>query len=112
MLGAGTALTAPAYQSLIPELVPREQIPSASRRGAISLNLARTRRALGRGLIIAHTGATAVFALNAVSFGVFAAVLYKMEASDQEMSGTPELFGPALRAGTRYVRHSPSLRLS
>src|SRR3712207_681535 len=40
-LGVGTALTAPAYQALIPDLVPRRELASAAALGAVSMNLAR-----------------------------------------------------------------------
>src|SRR4051812_23862599 len=41
VLGAGQALTGPAWQAVIPELVPRNQLANASALGAISMNLAR-----------------------------------------------------------------------
>src|ERR1041385_6789885 len=40
-LGASSALATPAYQALIPELVPRDQLSSAAALGGISVNLAR-----------------------------------------------------------------------
>ena len=42
-LGAAGAVAVPAYQALIPELVPREQLSSAAALGGISVNLARHR---------------------------------------------------------------------
>src|SRR3954467_7936081 len=39
-LGAGAAIQAPAYQALIPDLVPRGMIPGASVLGSINVNLA------------------------------------------------------------------------
>jgi hypothetical protein len=45
VLGAGSAFTVPAYQSLISDLVPRPQLTSASALGSINVNLAR---AVGR----------------------------------------------------------------
>jgi hypothetical protein len=51
----------------------------------------------------------AVFGLNALSFLVFAVVLL-LWRREPEDSRTRERFGPALRAGGRYVRHSPLLR--
>ena len=41
LLGCGQTLTMPAWQALIPELVPRSQLPAASALGGISMNLAR-----------------------------------------------------------------------
>ena len=41
VLGSGSVISLPAYQSLIPELVPRTQLAAASTLGSISVNLAR-----------------------------------------------------------------------
>ncbi|NHC44466.1 MFS transporter [Motilibacter sp. K478] len=108
-LGAGAAVTAPAYQALIPELVPRSQITSASALGSISVNLARAVGPAVAGLLISHVGVAAVFALNAVTFAVFGAVLlaWRRPVDDPRER---EPFAFALRAGGRYVRHSPVVR--
>ena len=41
LLGAGSAFSVPAYQSLVPDLVPRGQVPAASVLGSVNINLAR-----------------------------------------------------------------------
>jgi len=110
VLGAGQALTIPAYQALIPELVPRNQLASASALGAISTNLARAIGPAIAGLLIAHVGIAAVFALNALTFLGFAVILLVWRRDAEEVAGPPERFAAALRAGGRYVRHSPVVR--
>jgi MFS family permease len=109
-LGIGQALTLPAWQAIIPELVPRSQIPAASGLGSISINLARAVGPAVAGVLIAQTGVAAVFGFNALSFAIFALALlrWRRPAGDRQMR--PERFGPALRAGGRYVRHSPVVR--
>jgi hypothetical protein len=62
------------------------------------------------GLIIGQVGAGAVFALNAASFVVFALVLLFLRRPAAAVEGTPERFASAMRAGRRYVRHSPAVR--
>ncbi|MEV4793719.1 MFS transporter [Asanoa sp. NPDC049475] len=108
-LGAGQALTVPAWQAVIPELMPRAQLPAASALGAISQNLARAIGPAIAGLVIATLGVAAVFALNALSFVVFAAVLLWWRSPDGD-AGPPERFAAAVRAGGRYVRHSVVVR--
>src|SRR5689334_8217992 len=110
VLGAGQALTIPAYQALIPELVPRDQLPSASALGAISTNLARAIGPAIAGLLIARVGIAAVFGLNALTFLGFALVLLVWRPPTEGADGPPERFAAALRAGGRYVRHSPVVR--
>src|SRR6478735_2455374 len=66
-LGAGTALQLPAWQALIPELVPRSQLRAATRLEMVGVNLARSAGPALAGLVIARSGVPAVFALNALS---------------------------------------------
>jgi MFS family permease len=111
LLGCGATLTMPAWQALIPELVPRAALPAASALGGISMNLARAIGPALAGLLIARVGVAAVFALNAASFAALAVVLAAWRpppgdhADDQA-----ERFASALRAGGRYVRHAPVVR--
>lgn len=110
VLGCGTAMTVPTYQAVIPELVARPLLPSASALGAISMNLARAVGPAIAGVLVARVGVAPVFALNAVSFVVFAVVLafWRRPADDSDRIAEP--FVAALRAGGRYVRHSPIMR--
>ncbi|WP_250034169.1 MFS transporter [Paractinoplanes maris] len=109
-LGAGQALTAPAWQALIPDLVPRPQLASASALGAISMNLARAVGPAVAGVLIARTGPGVVFALNACTFALFTWVLWRWHPPAADLAGVPERFAAAVRAGGRYVRHSPVVR--
>ena len=109
-LGAGQALTGPAWQAIIPELVPRSQLASASALGAISMNLARAVGPAVAGVLIARTGAGVVFALNTVTFLLFALVLWRWRRPAADDGGAPERFTAAVRSGGRYVRHSPVVR--
>jgi MFS family permease len=67
-LGVGAALNAPAWQAVIPEVVPREQLFAAVALDSAGFNVARaTVPALG-GLVVAAFGAGTGFLLNAASF--------------------------------------------
>ncbi|GIF14938.1 MFS transporter [Actinoplanes teichomyceticus] len=110
VLGAGQALTAPAWQAVIPELVPRPQLASASALGAISMNLARAVGPAVAGVLIARTDTGVVFGLNTLSFALFALVLMRWRPAASGPAGAPEPFAAAMRAGSRYVRHSPVVR--
>ncbi|MFB6397240.1 MFS transporter [Polymorphospora lycopeni] len=109
-LGVGQALTLPAWQAVIPELVPRPQLQSASALGSISINLARAVGPAIAGVLVARAGVAVVFAVNAASFLVFTLVLLRWRAPRQAGGDHPERFLAALRAGGRYVRHSPVVR--
>jgi len=110
LLGCGVALSLPAYQAFIQDLVPRAQIRSAAALGGVAVNGARAVGPAVAGLIIGRVGAGAVFALNAVSFVVFALVLLGLRRVAPAVEGTPERLASAIRAGHRYVRNSPTVR--
>ncbi len=73
--GAGLAMTAPAWQSLITELVPRDEIAAATRLDMVSVNVSRAAGPAIAGFVIAAWGVPPVFLLNAATSTVLAVVL-------------------------------------
>ncbi|MCU7730957.1 MFS transporter [Actinoplanes sp. KI2] len=110
VLGAGQALTTPAWQALIPDLVPRSQLANSSALGAVGLNLARAVGPAVAGVLIAQSGVGVVFGLNTLAFVLFAVVLWRWRPPAADYADAPERFAAAVRAGERYVRHSPVVR--
>jgi predicted MFS family arabinose efflux permease/quinol monooxygenase YgiN len=109
LLGSGATFSLPAQQAIIPDLVPRADLASASALGGMNMNLARAVGPALAGAAVAKLGATAVFGLNAVSFVVFAIVLAAWRPPRADREGRERL-GAALLAGTRYIRHAPVIR--
>jgi MFS family permease len=103
-------LVNPAYQSLVPELVPRDQIPAAAQFSSINSNLARAVGPAMAGILVAHLGVGAVFALNAGTYLVYGLVVALWRATSDLTPELPKRFLSALRAGVRYVRYSPVVR--
>ncbi len=110
IIGSGSVLVTPAYQSLVPELVPRDQIPAAAQLSSININLARAIGPAIAGILIAYLGVGAVFALDAATFLVYGLVVALWRPSTDTTSQNPEQFVSALRAGGRYVRYAPVVR--
>lgn len=110
LVGCGQALTAPAWQAIQPDLVPREQIPAAAALGSISMNGARAIGPAIAGLLVSISGPTLVFALNAVSFVGIVAVLimWRSPAAEQLLPAERPL--AALSAGGRFIRSAPIIR--
>ena len=110
LLGAGSAFSVPAYQAMIPDLVPRSELTSASALGSISINLARAIGPAIAGVLIVRTGVGAVFALNTATFLVLGGVVAVWRPPAGRTAQFPERFASALRAGGRYIRYAPVVR--
>lgn len=110
LLGAGQAVTIPTWQAVIPEVVPRAELPAASALGAVNTNLARSAGPAVAGLLVAQLGSAAVFGFNALSFAIFAVVLVLWRRPQPPGGEPPQPFTEAVRAGERFVRYSPSVR--
>jgi MFS family permease len=108
-LQVGGALSMPAYQAIVPELVPRADLHAAVTLGAVGFNLSRAVGPALGGLMVAALGPGAVFLLNAVSFLGVTMVLYQWRRAAPESALPAERFLGAMRTGMRYVLHAPEL---
>lgn len=109
-LGLGAALNAPAWQAIVPELVPRSDLPSAVSLNSVAFNIARAVGPALGGLVVAAVGSWAVFLLNSLSFIGVLFVIYRWRREPVESISPTERVMGAMRAGVRYVRHDPDLR--
>lgn len=110
LLGLGSALNAPAWQAIVPELVGRRLVASAVTLNSMGFNLARAVGPALGGVIVAASGPGAVFLLNAVSYLGVLIVVFLWRRQPTKIIGPPENVLGAIAAGTRYAQHSPSLR--
>jgi MFS family permease len=110
-IGVGSALVAPAFLAIVPELVPRAEIPAAVSLNGISMNLARAAGPALGGLVVAAAGVGVAFLGNALSYGGVIAAIALWRRPPREGRLPPEDLIGAMRAGLRYVRHSAPLRL-
>lgn len=116
LLNVGTAMNSPAWQAIMPELVPREQLPEAVSLNSAGFNLARAVGPALGGLAIAFfthaiTGAAWTFLLNSLSFVGVILVLYQWKRNPLFKSALPaeRIYG-SMRAGLRYVQFAPLLK--
>ncbi len=116
LMNIGSAMNNPAWQAIVPELVPREELPNAVSLAAASNNLARAVGPALGGLLVAafvkaSTGAGWVFALNAGSFAAVIWVLYVWKRKPLFKSALPaERVMGSVETGWRYLRHAPGLQ--
>jgi MFS family permease len=118
LMNVGSAMNNPAWQAIVPELVPREFIPDTVSLNAASNNLARAVGPALGGLMVAgfanvYMGAGSVFLLNALSFAGVIWVLYNWKRTPLFKSALPsERIAGSIMTGLRYVRYAPELRAS
>ncbi|MGA7159070.1 MAG: MFS transporter [Acidobacteriaceae bacterium] len=116
LLNIGSAMNNPAWQAIVPELVPHEQIANAVTLNAASNNIARAVGPALGGLMIAafavpHRGAGWVFALNSASFAGVIWILWKWKRQPIFQSALPaERIAGSVRSGLRYLRYAPDLQ--
>jgi MFS family permease len=110
LLGACLALTLPAYQVFVQELVPRDQVRAVASLGGVAVNGARAVGPALAGVLVAQVGPAPVFAVNAASALIFVTVLLASRRPRVSRELPAERFASALAAGGRYVRNSPAVR--
>lgn len=109
LIGCGTALNGPAWQSSVGEMVPRKDLAAAIALNGMGFNIARSLGPALGGLIVATAGAASAFAINSVSYIALMAVLARWRPVLPERLLPRETLGVALGAGLRYVAMSPSI---
>jgi MFS family permease len=108
LTGIAQAFGGPAYQSLIPSLIPKEHLPNAIALNSIQFNLARVIGPLVAGAALAAFGMVACFGLNGVSFLFVIAAIVALHVVHTP-AATTERMRDQLAGGLRYVRHHPQL---
>jgi MFS family permease/quinol monooxygenase YgiN len=104
--GVGLAMRWPVFAAIVPELVPRIQLPAALALNGIAMNGSRIIGPLLAGAIIASLGSAYVFVLNAVLSVAAGFVIFRWKR-ERTVSALPgERFVGAIRVGWQYVRQS------
>ncbi len=109
--GIGLAMRWPVFSAIVPQVVPRADLPAALALNGISMNLSRVVGPVLAGALIASVGPALVFFVNMV-LAVVALVLILRWRSDARPSALPgERFVGAMRVGLAYASQSPRLQL-
>ena len=112
VLGAGCSLALgfPAYQALLPDLVPREDLPGAIALSSAQWNLGRVIGPALAGVVIRFGGYAWAFGFNTISFAAVIAVLLVLRLPRPAEAKEASII-EAIRAGARFVRADPGLRV-
>ena len=111
LIGAAGAITAPAWQSIVPQLVPKRDLQPAIAANSVGFNVSRAVGPALGGLIVASLGIAAPFSLNAASnLGIVGALLWWRSPKASTSRLPVERFGSAIRVGFRHARNNQHLR--
>jgi MFS family permease len=106
--GVAQAFGGPAYQSLLPALVPRTDLPNAVALNSIQFNLSRILGPLIASVTLAAAGLTICFLLNGLSFFIVVAALLLLRL-DRAVPNVRRSIADEMRSGLSYVKHRPAL---
>lgn len=111
VIGTGLALNLPAWQALVPDLVPRGLVASAVALNSVAFNVARAIGPAFGGALVAIYGAGAGFAFNALSYVAIILALIvigpRLVAFSRER---PQSMRSAISTGIRFARFTPPFR--
>lgn len=108
MTGVAQAFGGPAYQSLIPQLVSKENLPNAIALNSIQFNLSRIIGPLIAGAALTAFGMVACFGLNGASFLCVIAALFALKVQHTPPAVTRSLIAE-MKSGLDYVKASPTI---
>lgn len=110
-LGIGVSFNLPAWQAMVPDLVPRGMVASAVALNSVAFNTARAVGPALGGVIVATAGPGAAFALNAASYvGVIAVVARirgRLRTADPQVTSMSN----AIALGIRFARFTRPFRM-
>ncbi len=111
LIGVAAAFTAPAWQAVVPQLVPAQDLAPAVAANGVGVNLSRAVGPALAGAMIAALGIASPFWFNAISnLGIIGALLWWRSPAKGGRHLPAERLGSAMRTGLRYARHNAHLR--
>ena len=110
-LGIGLAFGAPVWGAIVPDIVSKDELPSAVTLGGVQLNLSGiVGPALG-GLLLPLLGAPLLISINALAFLVVALVILQWKPRQTASTRLRENFTESFISSLRYARNSQRMKI-
>ena len=110
LLGVGFAINAPAWTSLVPQVVTDKELPSALTLSGVQMNISSILGPALAGLVLAKIGAPFVFGLNATGFLLVFTAIPSMPKAGSGLKQTFTGFAHAISGAVRYVAQDRDVR--
>jgi predicted MFS family arabinose efflux permease len=111
LTGSAQSFSGPAYISLLPLLVKREDVPNAIAMNSMQFNLARVVGPVLAGVALSTLGAAACFGINGLSFFAVIIALSLIRSPEVRSEGERGGMLDEMKDGFRFVAQRPQLQL-
>jgi MFS family permease len=110
--GIGLAMRWPVFAAIVPQVVSRDDLPTALALNGISMNLSRVVGPVAAGALISLVSPAAVFVLNALLAMLAMVLILRWRAVPAQSALPGERFVGAMRVGLAFAMQSNSLRVA
>lgn len=111
LLGIGFACNAPAWTSVIPDVVTKEELPSAITLGGVQMNISGVIGPALGGALLPLIGANALFALNAAAFLLVLTAILQWHPRQRQSKRVTESLLESFVGAVRYVRYTRGMQV-
>jgi MFS family permease len=111
LLGVGFAFNAPVWTAIIPQIVTREDLPSAITLGGLQINISGIIGPAIGGLILSQFGVNLVFGINSLCFLLVILAVLRWHSLRGASQVRPEGFLTSLASSVTYIRRTPEVRV-
>jgi MFS family permease len=110
LTSAAGAVSLPAWQTVVAQLVPRPELPAAVALDSLGINISRAVGPALGGFLVSAFGFGPPFWVDAFSNAGVIAALFRWRRPARAVASLPrERIGSALRVGLRHARYNPHL---
>lgn len=110
LTSAAVAVSLPAWQTVVSQLVPKPEIPAAVGLNSLGINISRAVGPALGGFLVSRLGFGPPFWVDAFSNAGVIAALFRWRRPARRGASLPrERIGTALRVGLRHARYNPHL---
>ena len=110
-LGIGLAFGAPVWGAIVPDIVNKEELPSAITLGGVQLNLSGILGPALGGFMLPLLGAPLLISFNALAFLVVALVVLQWKPRQMPSTRLRENFTESFISSLRYARNSQRMKI-
>lgn len=109
--GIGLAMRWPVFAAIVPQIVPRAELPAALALNGIAMNLSRVIGPVLAGGLLAAFSPAVVFVLNTLLAGAAFVLILRWKNTPRASALPGERFLGAMRVGLNYAMQSPRLKV-